>query len=124
MDAVTQVIAAAQARAAALASGDADRLTKLLHADFRWTSHSGETFNRQQYIERNTHGLARWRSQDLSDVAVVVVGDTAVLTATTSDQVEDRGGVESFRMPMTQVWVRTQKGWQCLAGHAGPRLPS
>jgi hypothetical protein len=28
---------------------------------------------------------------------------------------------ETFRMPMTQVWVRVDGEWQCLSGHAGPR---
>jgi hypothetical protein len=28
---------------------------------------------------------------------------------------------ETFRMPMTQVWVRVVDRWTCLAGHAGTR---
>jgi hypothetical protein len=76
MGAADDVIRAAEARAAALADGDPERLSKLLHEDFRWTSHLGESYGRQE-----------------------------------------------FRMPMTQVWVRADGRWQCLAGHAGPRLP-
>ena len=64
-----------------------------------------------------------WHSQQLSSADVVVVGDTAVLHAAVTDVVsaEDRGGTETFRMPMTQVWVRLDSRWKCLAGHAGPR---
>jgi hypothetical protein len=54
---------------------------------------------------------------------VVVVGETAVLCAEVTDVVlagEDDS--ETFRMPMTQVWVRSGDDWVCLAGHAGPRL--
>ena len=36
--------------------------------------------------------------------------------------VEGEKDPETYRMPMTQFWVRTDLGWQCLAGHAGPRL--
>jgi ketosteroid isomerase-like protein len=115
------VLAAARARADALASADAAALTDLLHEDFRWTAHTGATFDREEYVGRNTAGTTVWRSQDLTDATVVVVGDTAVLRAEVTDVVEGDGGPVTFRMPMTQTWVRDGGRWRCLAGHAGPR---
>ena len=118
----SDVIRAAQARAGALARGDATGLTTLLHPDFRWTTHTGQVFDRSEYVRRNTGGVTLWRSQALVDPHVVVVGDTAVLHAEVVDEVSGAGGEpEVFRMPMTQVWVREGVGWVCLAGHAGPR---
>jgi Domain of unknown function (DUF4440) len=117
-----EVIEAALARAAALAEADAGRLLALLHPDFRWTSHRGETFNRDEYVARNTEGHTVWRSQHLNDAEVVVVGGTAVLYAEVIDTVRSGvDGSEVFRMPMTQVWVRQGDAWKCLAGQAGPR---
>jgi ketosteroid isomerase-like protein len=122
MDAAHQVIQAAEARAVALADGDAERLKSLLHEDFRWTTHVGETFSRDEYVGRNTDGHTIWRSQELSNAEVVVVGDTAVLYAEVIDMVQPKGGGSAtFQMPMTQVWIREQGDWRCLAGHAGPR---
>jgi hypothetical protein len=122
MDAAHQVVAAAEERALALAAGDALRLTALLHEQFRWTTHTGETYTRTDYVRRNTEGHTVWRSQDLSGAEVVVVGDTAVLHAIVTDVVRPGADEsETFQMPMTQVWVRLAEGWQCLAGHAGPR---
>ena len=70
----------------------------------------------------NTEGHTVWRSQDLSSAEVVVVGDTAVLYAEVTDVVlSEDDHAETFRMPMTQVWVRLGGRWTCLAGHAGPR---
>jgi ketosteroid isomerase-like protein len=124
VDETTQVIMASESRAVALAEGDAERLSELLHEDFRWTAHVGETYDRAEYIRRNTQGHTVWRSQTLRDPAVVIVGPTAVLHAQVSDVVLSAAGEsEEFRMPMTQVWVRVGTGWKCLAGHAGPRLP-
>ena len=118
-----QVIQAAEARASALADGDADRLSELLHEDFRWTSHVGETYDRAEYIRRNTQGHTTWRSQTLLEPEVVIFGETAVLYAEVTDVVLAGGDEsETFRMPMTQVWVRMDNDWVCLAGHAGPRL--
>lgn len=119
-----EVLAAARSRAAALAAADAAGLTALLHEDFRWTSHVGETYDRAEYVRRNTAGQTAWGSQTLVDPEVVVVGGTAVLYAKVQDVVRSHGGAaETFRMPMTQVWVRSPGGWRCLAGHAGPLLP-
>jgi hypothetical protein len=49
---------------------DANRLEQLLHEEFRWTSHTGETFSRRDYIARNT-----------------TPGSTAVTTTCRSDTV-------------------------------------
>jgi hypothetical protein len=53
---------------------------------------------------------------------VAVVGDTAVLTAVVVDVVERDGRQETFRLRLTQTWVREAGAWQCIAGHAGPSL--
>ena len=111
-----EVISAARARASALVDADADGLRTVLHEQFRWTTHRGDTYDREEYIRRNTGGRLAWNSQQLTGTDVVVVGDTAVLRAEVTDTVQSG----TFRMPMTQVWVRTGDGWQCLAGHAGP----
>ncbi len=113
-----QVVAAAQARAVALAAGDAEALGAWLHPQFRWTSHIGESFDRDRYIANNTRGSRQRSAQKLADVEVTVVADTAVLRCVVTDRVDD----EEFRMPMTQTWVREGERWQCLAGHAGPRM--
>ncbi|MFT3871387.1 MAG: nuclear transport factor 2 family protein [Nocardioides sp.] len=121
MDAPEEVLQAANARAQALATADAEALTKLLHPDFRWVTHTGQTFDRDTYITRNTSGTVVWRSQRLSQVEVMVSGDAAVLHAEVTDAVATNDGIEEFQMPMTQVWVRDALRWSCLAGHAGPR---
>ncbi len=51
-----------------------------------------------------------------------VVGDVVVLRCTVADFVDTGRGSEVLRMPMTQVWIRADAQWVCLAGHAGPRL--
>ena len=117
-----QVVAAALARADALASGDGEQLRSLLHPDFHWTSHLGEQFDRELYVASNTALSLTWNNQSLAGIAVIVVGDTAVLRCVVTDRVDHGRGIETFRMPMTQTWVQVDDRWLCLAGHAGPRL--
>jgi len=111
---------AALDRATALADGDRDRLRAQLHADFRWTSHTGEQFDRETYVLSNTGEQNRWSHQELVDVEVVVHRESAVLRCLVVDTVDGGAGAKERRMPMTQVWVREGIGWVCLAGHAGP----
>jgi hypothetical protein len=117
-----EVIAAAERRAAALVDGDAEQLRVLLHPSLRWTTFRGDILDRDRYISGNTSGDLEWRRQLLTDVDVVVVGVTAVLTAVVTDDVRREGRDQRFRLRLTQTWVRGDAGWQCLAGHAGPEV--
>ncbi len=115
-----EVLAAAERRAVALAAGDSDALRALLHPDFGWTSHTGQHFDRDGYIDANVGGPTRWHAQRLTDVVLSVVGGTAVLRCVVDDEVTFADDRRTLRMPVTQTWVRTSAGWRCLAGHAGP----
>ena len=117
-----QVLAAAHRRADALAAGDRAALRDLLHPALQWTTRRGAVLSREEYVDANTGSGLVWRSQRLQDPRVVVVGDAAVLTAVVVDEVLPNDGVETFRLRLTQTWVRGQSGWQCLAGHAGPEV--
>jgi hypothetical protein len=114
-----EVLAAARRRAEALAARDPEVLTELMHPSLRWTTHTGDVLTREQYVVGNTRGDLRWRSQRLEDAQVVVVGDTAVLTAWVTDDVTRDGRDQTFTLRLTQTWVRDEDGWLCLAGHAG-----
>lgn len=116
------VLAAATKRAEALADGDVAALRSLMHPHLRWTTYRGEVLNRLAYVEGNTGNGLRWHSQRLVEPSVVVVGDTAVLTAEVLDEVDANDGRETFRLRLTQTWVRSEGRWVCLSGHAGPRL--
>lgn len=118
-----EVLRAAQRRAAALVAGDAESLRELMHPLLQWTTFRGEVLTRDDYIAGNTSGALRWRSQQLDDVRVVVVEDSAVLTALVTDDVSRDGNDLTFTLRLTQTWVRGSDGWQCLSGHAGPAAP-
>lgn len=93
--------------ASLLAVDDVQRRRAFARAVHRW-QHKG--------------GVLTWRSQRLEDVRVVVVGETAVLTALVTDEVRKDGQDQSFTLRLTQTWVRAEGGWQSLAGHAGPEV--
>jgi ketosteroid isomerase-like protein len=116
------VITAAEQRATALVAGDVSELKRLMHPKMRWTTHRGDVLDRDTYVAGNTDGSLVWQEQRLEEATVTVVGDTAVLTAVVVDEVKRGGERETFRLRLTQTWVRYGGTWQCIAGHAGPRL--
>jgi len=117
-----EVIASAQQRAKALARRDAEELQRLMHSKLRWTTHLPVVLDCDAYIAGNTDGSLVWREQRLEQPTVAVVGDTAVLATVVVDVVERDGRQETFRLRLTQTWVREAGVWQCIAGHAGPSL--
>lgn len=117
-----EVIAAAEQRASALAAGGGSELRRLMHPKLQWTTHTGAVLDRESYIAANTDGSLVWHEQRLEQPTVTVVGDTAVLTAVVVDTVDRDGHRETFRLRLTQTWVRQGGKWQCIAGHAGPPL--
>src|SRR3954471_6321928 len=107
VDAAAEVHQAAVARATAFAAGDAATLRELLHEGFRWTTHVGQVFDRDEYIRRNTEGVTLWRSQALAPTDISIVGEVAVLLTMATDVVAANETEDAeFRMPVTQVWVR------------------
>ena len=124
LDAKQAVFSAAQVRAVALATGDTETLLALHHPDFRWVTAEGEQLDRHGYVETYTGGDLRWRSQQLVDPDVVIVGDTAVLWCTVEHEMVTPDGTQRFKRRMTQTWSLTPDGWRCIAGHAGHHLAS
>jgi hypothetical protein len=114
------VAEAAVRRASALADGDEAGLRLLMHPDLQWTTFRGTVLDYEGYVTANTGSELLWRSQRLDETKIVVVGDTAVLTAWVTDEVTRDGRDLVFRLRLTQTWVRTAQGWRCLAGHASP----
>ena len=71
----------------------------------------------------NAGGDVTWVGQTLQDVDVQIVGDAvAVLTAIVVDVIDRSGWQETFHLRLTQTWVNTVDGRQCLSVHAGPTV--
>jgi ketosteroid isomerase-like protein len=119
-DSADEVLWAARQRAEALAARDAEALRRLMHPALRWTTYRGAVLDRAEYIRGNTDPALVWIAQELDQVEVSVVGETAVLIAVVTDTVEEGGARQVNRLRLTQTWIKAAETWVCLAGHAGP----
>ena len=98
-------------------------LQELLHPDFVYVNASGLVLDRDQYLDRYVRpDEVQWTSQTIEAPRIVDVGSVAVLTCLVHDvaRFRDDHMDETFRSTLT--WIRTDDGWQCLAGHTS-RLP-
>jgi ketosteroid isomerase-like protein len=109
---------AAQRRSRALVERDAAALRELHHRDLRFTTPRGDVRDHDAFVAGNTEGGLVWRDQRLSEVDVVVAGDTAVLTAAVYDEFERAGEPGAHTVRLTLTWVREDGVWRVLAGHA------
>lgn len=88
VEAVAEVLQVAATRAAPLGAGDVE-LLGLLREDFRLTTHVGQVVDRDEYICRNSEGVAVWRSRTLGTTEVAILCDTAVLLTVVTDVMID-----------------------------------
>jgi ketosteroid isomerase-like protein len=114
------ILAATQARSAALVARDAVALRALHHREFRFTTPRGDVRDRDAYVAGNTAGELVWRAQYLKEHEIVVHGETAVLVGVVHDEYERAGEPGAHDMRITLVWVEQDDGWVVLAAHAGP----
>lgn len=120
-EAVRRVVAE---RAAALVRRDVAALEHILAPGFVYTNASGEVLDKESYLARYVHDPdVRWLSQELAEVMVQVVGDTAVVTCRVQDRAMFHGRLLDATFRSTYVYVRDAAGWRCLAGHTGPAAP-
>jgi hypothetical protein len=116
VDTKAAVLEAARRRSAALETGDPGELRTLLHPRFTWFSHTGRRFDRDSFIAASEQDGQLLREL-VADARVVTHARTAVVHCHAADGVD---GEPERLLPVTQVWVRYDDRWVCLAGHIGP----
>lgn len=114
-----QLVRLARERSDALVRRDAETLGRILADGFVYTNASGQVLDKATYLARYVHSPdVRWLAQDLEDVEVRVLGDTAVLTFRVHDRATFGAQTLDAHFRSTFVYVKTPAGWQCLAGHS------
>ena len=105
--AVAQVLAAEQARAAALVAGDVQALTALLHPDLDYVHATGVRHTRTQLLEGLRQG-PRFLSVQVVDPRVTVMGAVALVSGNLRLSLQRSPGAEVIeaRSLLSQVWVQ------------------
>ncbi len=110
-DAITRL---EYAWAEAQKNGKADVVAPLLTEDFVNTDADGETYGKARLLSNLKGGV--WESNGISDVQVIVSGETVIATGAWAGKGVDGDGTHIDRRERwTDTWVRINGKWQCIA---------
>jgi len=106
----------------ALEHADLGTLDRLLARDWFITNGSGFLIPRTELFEGLRKGEIRFVSTIPSQIAVHVYGDAAVVTKRSIDKTQYGESTGGGTYQMTDMFVRIDGRWQCVATHASRDL--
>ena len=100
-------------------SADSDKVAAL---EKKWTEaykqrDVGSTYSKLGYISHSADSSVRVEVAELSDLKVRVHGNVAVVTGAYHESGTSKGKPYEYRDRLTDVWVKSQAGWQVIASH-------
>ena len=114
-----QVLAVDKEWAEAENRGDSAALHRLLDDQFIAVFASGKTVGKEQFIQDVIGGSGTIQSQELSDVTVLVNGDTAVVSETDTARGMEDGRPYLNAVRVTTTYIQRKGRWLALAERFG-----
>lgn len=103
---------------ALISARDAKGAAALYCEEFVLTTAAGRRVSKGEILAQIVSPGLTFEINTMSGVQVRVVGATALLTGTLHQKGVLDGRAFEARLLVTDTWVRTERGWQLLAGHA------
>jgi hypothetical protein len=97
-----------------MADKNVDSLATLFHDVSKFVHMSG-TWNKERELEIIRSGSIHYKQADVHDVAVAIVGDTAILWNRITLVAEVRGNEVSNEFTVTEVYKKQDNDWKLLA---------
>ena len=113
--ATAEIEALEDRRWAAQIGADLDALDELLDQELSYTHTNALVDTKASYMAAIEKKVFDYRSEDRTDTAIVVVGDTAMVTGRIAIHVV--AGERDVRLDnrYTVIWVRRDGAWRCLS---------
>jgi len=86
--------------------------------DFANTSATGKFLKKVEYLSTIRNALPHIKSLVVRDRAIRIYATTAVVTGRYRVSTEEQGNVTVENGRFTDVWVKTQHDWRCVAAHS------
>jgi len=101
-------------------AGNADALAPLLSEDFVALDSDGTMRTRAETLARTK--AAKWTTNEIGDLKVIVHGDAAVVTGSWTGKGTDGAGKPvDAKERWADTWVKMSNGkWQCVASASAP----
>lgn len=108
---------------AAVKSGDAATMNRILADNFVVISGSGKVYTKADLLDMARTGRVQYEHQEDTNQTVRVWHDTAVVTAELWAKGTDMGKPFDFHVWFSDTYVRTPAGWRYVHGQASLPLP-
>ena len=115
------VAAAVEALTKAMLAGDRAGMMAVTHERLSYGHSAGRIENRQQFIDPLANKTSIFRSLNVSDQTIDVVGDDAIVRHVLRGESESNGRVNPVNIGILQVWKKQPDGWKLLARQAFTR---
>ena len=115
------VAAAVDALTKAMLAGDRAGMMAVTHERLSYGHSAGRIENRQQFIDPLANKTSIFRSMNVSDQTIDVVGDDAIVRHVLRGESESNGRVNPVNIGILQVWKKQADGWKLLARQAFTR---
>ena len=116
----TEILALEEARRKAMLQSDVATLDRLVSDVMIYTHSSGGKDTKASWLGKLTAGSLRYESLAFSDLSVIVVNDTALLTGRMNATAVHSGKPSIVDSLYLAVWVKQPTGWQLVAAQGTP----
>jgi ketosteroid isomerase-like protein len=117
-DESTRVLSLENAWNQAEVKHDARALSLLLAETFEFTDDDGRFMNKSQWLAHIRNGVDHYEQLGNSGMAVHLYGNVAVATGIYQDKIREKGKVVSRSGRFTDIWIKQDGEWKCVASQA------
>ena len=98
-------------------AGDVAIMESLLADDFIITVEDGTTFSKSGYLGHTAAAELRVQISQMTDLRVRMRGNIAIVTGAYHEKGTTKRVPYESRDRFTDVWTKTNRGWQVIAAH-------
>jgi ketosteroid isomerase-like protein len=116
----TEILALEEARRNAMLQSDVATLNRLVSDVMIYTHSSGGKDTKASWLSKLSDGSLRYDRLAFTDLNVIVVNDTALLTGRMNATAVHSGQPRMVDSLYLAVWVKQPTGWQLVAAQGTP----
>jgi len=102
-------------RYAAMLAADGDGLDRLLSDDLVYMHSNGQADNKRRYIEKIQAGTLEYRSIEISDQEIMILGPAALTFGRIQAAIQSSGAERRLDARFQTVWLESEIGWRMVA---------
>jgi ketosteroid isomerase-like protein len=117
-----EITAAVEKLRKAMVDGDEKSLNDLTAPELSYGHSSGKIEDQKTFVSRIVKGESDFKSIDITDLTVSVVGNAAIVRHKLVGEVSDNGNVSKPNLSVLLVWQKQKGQWKLLARQAVKNL--